>query len=145
MDWNRQHGLRNNFRRILRCGRQCCRYRISIGQIDDKEEILPMKKVDIKCDILGALATLNIELHYTNSSNENPVEATYEFPLDKSALVSKLIATIDGKTIEAKVKEKEEAKERYDDAIAAGNAAVLAERQTDKNESMTIKLGNLQP
>ena len=104
-----------------------------------------MKKVDIKCDILGALATLNIELHYTNSSEDNPVEATYEFPLDKSALVSKLMATIGGKTIEAKVREKEEAKERYDDAIAAGNAAVLAERQSDKKESMTIKLGNLQP
>ena len=42
-----------------------------------------MKKVDIKCDILGALATLNIELHYTNSSEDNPVEATYDFPLDK--------------------------------------------------------------
>ena len=102
-----------------------------------------MKKVDIKCDILGAMASLNIELHYTNPSEDNPVEATYEFPLDKLVVVSKLMATIDGKTIEAKVKEKEEAKERYDDAIAAGNAAVLAERQSDKNESMTIKLGNL--
>ena len=49
----------------------------------DKDEILPMKKVQTKCNILGALATLDVELHYTNPSDENPVEAIYEFPLDK--------------------------------------------------------------
>ena len=41
-------------------------------------------------------------------------------------MLAKLIATLDGRIIEAKVKEVEEAKERYDDTIAAGNAAVLA-------------------
>ena len=82
--------------------RPCCRYRITIAKRGDKDEILPLKKVDIKCDILGAMASLNIELHYTNPSEDNPVEATYEFPLDKLVVVSKLMATIDGKTIEAK-------------------------------------------
>jgi len=43
------------------------------------------------------------------------------------------------------VRSEEEAKERYDDAIAAGNSAVLAERDSEKKESMTIKLGNLLP
>ena len=37
---------------------------------------------------------------------------------------------------------KEKAQEKYEDAIAAGNAAVLAERKNDK-EVMTVKLGNL--
>ena len=72
------------------------------------------------------------------------MEATYEFPLEKGTVLSKLVAQIDGKTVEARVKAKEEAKERYDDAIAAGNAAVMAERE-EKNECMKIKLGNLLP
>ena len=87
-----------------------------------------MNKAQIKCNISGALATLDVELHYTNPSDENPVEANYEFPLDKSVIISELAATIDGNTIEAKVKSKEDAQVRYDDAIASGNAAVLAER-----------------
>ena len=43
------------------------------------------------------------------------------------------------------VKEKEEAKEQYEDAIAAGNAAVIAERDMTAREVMQIKLGNLKP
>ena len=39
----------------------------------------------------------------------------------------------------------EEAKEQYDDAMAAGNAVLLAQRESLKEESMTIKLGNLKP
>ena len=52
---------------------------------------------------------------------------------------------LDGRIIDAKVRSKEEAKEKYDDAVAAGNAAVMAERDSDQKESMTIKLGNLKP
>ena len=106
--------------------------------------LIPLKKVDIKSVLSGGLATLNIDLTYINPSTEFPIEATYEFPLDKTTVLSKLVATIDDRTVEAQVKQKEEAKERYDDAIAAGNAAVFAERE-EKSESMTIKLGNLNP
>ena len=39
---------------------------------------------------------------------------------------------------------KEKALERYDDAVAGGNAAVFAKR-SKKDDTMTIKLGNLLP
>lgn len=42
--------------------------------------------------------------------------------------MSKLIAQIDDRVIEAKIKAKEEAKQEYDDAMASGNTAVYAER-----------------
>lgn len=60
-------------------------------------------------------------------------------------MLSKLTAEINGKTIEAEVRSKEAAKEKYDDAMASGHAAVLAERDTEKKESMTIRLGNILP
>ena len=41
--------------------------------------------------------------------------------------------------------EKEKAKENYEDAMASGHAAILAERDSEKKESMTIRLGNLLP
>ncbi len=90
--------------------------------------MLPLKKVNAICEISGSVATLNLDLVYFNPSETETYECTYEFPLEKKTVLSKLVATIDGKTVEAKVKAKEEAKETYEDAIAAGNAAVLAER-----------------
>ena len=79
-------------------------------------------------------------------SDSNPIECTFEFPLDKQTVVSKLIAQIDDKIIEATIKEKEEAKQTYNDAIASGSTAVYAERDsTKKEESITLLLGNLLP
>jgi hypothetical protein len=60
-------------------------------------------------------------------------------------VVSKLVATIDDRHVTAKIKDKEEAKEKYDEAIASGKAAVYAERDSKKNESLTLNLGNLLP
>ena len=55
----------------------------------------------------------------------------YEYPLDAETIFSKLVVTIDDKVIEAKVQEKEKAKEKYDDVIAGGNLGVLAERKSE--------------
>ena len=45
---------------------------------------------------------------YLNPS-ENPIECTYEFPLESETLITSLKVYIDGKVIEAIVLEKEEA------------------------------------
>ena len=73
------------------------------------------------------------------------MEATYEFPLEKNTLLAKLTAELNGNKIEAQIRDKEKAQERYDDAVAAGNTALIAERDMDKKETMRIKLGNLLP
>ena len=73
-------------------------------------------------------ATLYVKLTYVNVGDDSPIECTFEFPLEKQIVISKLIAQIDDKVIEARIKAKEEAKEEYDHAIASGNTAVYAER-----------------
>ena len=47
------------------------------------------------------------------------------------------------KIIDAKIKEKEEAKQQYGDAVAAGNTAVYAERDFKNDEALTLMIGNL--
>ena len=87
---------------------------------------------------------IDIELTYKNVGEDNPIECTFEFPLDNKTLVSRLVAHIDDKTVEAKIKEKEEAKQQYSDAVASGNTAVYAQRSKVKNEeAITLVLGNL--
>ena len=46
--------------------------------------------------------------------------------------------------IVTKIVEKEKAQEKYEDAVASGNAAIMAERMS-KEKTLVIKLGNLLP
>ena len=106
---------------------------------------MPLTKVDIKTEIRGARAVTRVELCYVNPSKENPYECTYTFPLDKTSVLTSFEAKIDDRVIKTQVKAKEEAKAAYDDAVASGKTAVLAERSKKKEEVMTVKLGNLLP
>ena len=63
-----------------------------------------------------------------NTSKDNPIECTYLFPLEASTILANFSAKIGDRTINTKVIEKEKAKEKYDDAIAGGHTAVMAER-----------------
>jgi Ca-activated chloride channel family protein len=89
---------------------------------------------------------LDTEFTYVNSGSEKPIECTFEFPIEPHVVVSRLVVRIGDKTVEAQVKELEEAKEKYDDAIAGGNAAVFAKKEKkNEEEAITLMLGNLLP
>jgi Ca-activated chloride channel homolog len=85
-----------------------------------------------------------VQLTFINVCDDKPIECTFEFPLEDSTVVTKLVISIDDRTIEAQIKAREEAKEKYDDALASGNTAVFAERD-DKLSKITLLLGNLPP
>lgn len=99
----------------------------------------------INVKLAGGFATVDLDLSYINPSTDCALEATYEFPLEKSTLLAKLEAELDGKKIEAQVRKTEAAKEKYEDAVAGGKAAVLAQRTSTDKEILTVKLGNLLP
>ena len=64
--------------------------------------------------------------------------------MDKNTVLAKFEAIIDDREVQTKIEEKERAYERYSDAVAGGNTAVLTERQK-KEDVLAIKLGNLLP
>jgi len=72
-------------------------------------------------------ALIDVQLSYVNNEDTNPIECTFEFPIEKSTIVNKLVAQIGDKVVEAKIENKSSAKEKYDDAISSGNAAVYSE------------------
>ena len=57
----------------------------------------------------------------------------------------KFEAKIEDRVISTKVIEKAKARERFEDAVAAGKAAVIAEKREKTDETMVVKLGNLLP
>ncbi len=48
----------------------------------------------------------------------------YEFPYDPRASITEFYAEIDDKKVIGTIKEKEEAKDEYDDAIASGHGGM---------------------
>ena len=82
---------------------------------------------------------------YFNEDTESPIECSYEFPIEEDIVMSKLVVKIGDKEVEAKIKEKERAKEIYDNAMAAGNAAIYAEKKIEGTQAMRIALGGIPP
>jgi hypothetical protein len=69
------------------------------------------------------------------------VEAVYRFPLPENAAVCAFECEFNGTKIIGKVKEKEEARQEYTEAIKAGNQASLLEQE--KPDVFQISIGNL--
>ena len=95
----------------------------------DEMCMVPLKAVEVRATLEGALAIVDLNLTYTNP-RDTPIECTYEFPLEAQTILSQLQVKVDDKIIEAIVDEKEKAKQKYEDVIAKGNMGILAERKT---------------
>ena len=107
-----------------------------------KNTPLPLKDVSVKAHINGFLVGLDSTLKYSNAGAD-PIEVVFRFPLEESFAVVGLEAVIDGRKVKAVIREKEEARQMYDDAIASGHSAALAEEK--KGDIFSISLGNLPP
>jgi hypothetical protein len=105
---------------------------------------VPLKEVKVHATLDGALATIDFDMTYTNPSDD-PIETTYEFPLEADTVLSSLTFKIGDKVIETVVLEKEKAEEIYEDIVVDGHLAVIATRQMEGQKFMSIKIGNLLP
>ncbi|XP_044072757.1 protein mono-ADP-ribosyltransferase PARP4 isoform X2 [Siniperca chuatsi] len=115
---------------------------VTAGLLDSSGQQLPLQAVHVKCKLMDLLSQVIIFQKYTNLSSA-PIEAKYVFPLDDSAAVCGFEAFINGKHVVGQVKEKEEARKEYRQAIEKGHGAYLMDQ--DAPDVFTISVGNLPP
>ena len=96
----------------------------------------------MEAEVKGYVLGLQSTLKYCNDSPD-PVEVLFRFPVEQTHAVVGLTAVIDGRRIRAQVREKEEARAAYDDAIASGRSAAFAEEKS--GDVFSVSLGNLLP
>ncbi|KAJ8409900.1 hypothetical protein AAFF_G00209410 [Aldrovandia affinis] len=113
---------------------------VTAGLLDNNGQPLPLQAVHVKCKLMDLLTQVIIFQSYTNLS-EVPIEAKYVFPLDESAAVCGFEAFINGKHVVGQVKEKEQARKEYRQAIEKGHGAYLMDQ--DAPDVFTISVGNL--
>ena len=108
--------------------------------VKNQTESLPLKNVSVSSFVQGYLLGIQSVLKYENTCSD-PVEVLFRTPVDDSHAVVGLEAVIDGRRIRAEMKDKEEARAEYDDAIASGRTAAIGEEK--KGDVFSLALGNL--
>ncbi|XP_070826568.1 von Willebrand factor A domain-containing protein 5A-like isoform X5 [Chaetodon trifascialis] len=116
----------------------CC------GLLTAQKEPVPLKSVEVELEVRDHVATVVSTLTYENKEDK-PIEAVFVFPLPGDAAVCHFSATIGQTQIVAEVKEKQEAREDYDDALSSGQQAFLLEESEQSPDIFSLSVGSLPP
>ncbi|KAF7297218.1 hypothetical protein MIND_00954900 [Mycena indigotica] len=102
---------------------------------------LPLLNVQAEASIKELAAQVKLTQTYANDANV-PIEASYTFPIpSRAAVCSFVMIKQDGTRVVGIVKEKQEARETYQTAVAAGHQASLLEQQTP--DVFQVSVGNI--
>lgn len=109
---------------------------------EEKEIPLPLKHTDVKGQISGYIATVDVTQKFHNPYNEK-IEAVYVFPLPQNAAVNEFIMIIGERKIRGIIRERKEAEEIYRQARSQGYVASLLTQE--RPNIFTQKVANIEP
>ncbi|CAL8238084.1 unnamed protein product, partial [Merluccius merluccius] len=104
----------------------------------------PLKGVDVEVTVRDHVATVAATLLYENKE-QSPIEAIFVFPLPSDAAVCHFSAKIGQSEVVAQVREKQKAREEYDDALSSGQQAFLLEESEQSPDMFSLSVGSLPP
>lgn len=113
---------------------------VKIG--DSAVDQLPLKSTLVKASIAGVIADVRVTQVYKNQG-QKPLEAIYVFPGSTRAAVYGMKMTIGERTIVAKVRTKEQARQDYEQARQQGKSASLLEQHRPNVFQMNV--ANIMP
>ena len=105
-------------------------------------ERIALSDVSVSATLRDLLGEVTVCQTYRNDEDVN-IEAVYTFPLPLDAVLLDLRVEIGGRTLNGIVVEKKAAEEKYEDAVADGDAAVMLE--AIEPGLYTMNVGNLLP
>lgn len=105
-------------------------------------DTLPLKETSADVKIAGVIASVKIRQVFENSGKK-PIEAVYVFPASTRAAVHGMRMRIGERTIEAKIDQREEARQSYEQAKQEGKRASLLEQQ--RPNVFTMNVANIMP
>lgn len=97
----------------------------------------PMKDSKVSVRLNGVIASVHVRQHYRNEG-KGPINARYIFPGSTRAAVNAMTMTIGDRRLVAKIKEKQQAREIFAAAKAAGQTASLLSQKRPNVFSMEV-------
>ncbi|MFC4854726.1 VIT domain-containing protein [Actinophytocola glycyrrhizae] len=113
-----------------------------LGCLRTKHGNLPLESIDVRTRITGLASHTELTQGFHNTHDE-PLEATYVFPLPPRAAVTAMRMAADGRVVDGVLKERGEARATYDKAVQEGRRASIAEEE--RPGVFTMRVGNILP
>jgi Ca-activated chloride channel family protein len=102
----------------------------------------PLKHTDVKASVSGYVARVSVKQVFENKFDKK-IEAIYTFPLPENAAVDEMTMRIGERVIKGKIKKRDEAREIYEQAKAAGHVASLLDQE--RPNIFTQSVANIEP
>ncbi len=112
------------------------------GCLETSRGRLPLAALEVEARVTGLEVATELRQTFVNHTHE-AIEATYIFPMPDRAAVHRFRMEVAGRVVEGLIDERGRARETYDNAIAAGQRAAIAEE--DRPGVFTLRVGNLVP
>ncbi|MBX9769974.1 MAG: hypothetical protein K2X29_01305, partial [Candidatus Obscuribacterales bacterium] len=88
----------------------------------------PLKHTEVSAEISGFVSRVKVVQQFENPFPEK-IEAIYTFPLSETGAVDEMLMKVGKRTIKGEIKKREEAREIYERAKAAGHATSLLDQE----------------
>ncbi|GII76088.1 hypothetical protein Sru01_10700 [Sphaerisporangium rufum] len=113
-----------------------------LGALRTEQGNLPLERVEVTARVTGLTGGVQVVQGFRNP-HDVPLEATYIFPLPDRAAVTAFRMEADERVIDGVLKERAAARRDYDQAIAQGRRAAIAEEE--RPDVFTMRVGNILP
>lgn len=104
---------------------------------DPAVDSLPLKSTEVQVRILGVMADVRVLQRYRNEGQQ-ALEARYVFPGSTRAAVYGMTVRLGERELRAQIREKQKAREEYQQAKSAGKTAALLEQQRENVFQMNV-------
>ncbi len=102
----------------------------------------PLKHTDVRAEIAGFVARVTVTQEFVNPFKDK-IEAVYVFPLGAEAAVDDMTMKVGERVIRGLIKPREEARQIYEEAKAAGHVAGLLDQE--RPNIFTQSVANIEP
>lgn len=113
-----------------------------LGALHTGRGNLPLDQLDVRAHLTGLAGAVRLTQGFTNPYDE-PLEATYIFPLPDRFAVTGMTMTAGDRTVEAALRERGAARAEYQRAVAEGRRSAIAEEE--RPDVFTMRVGNILP
>ncbi|MEL7084030.1 MAG: VIT domain-containing protein [Cyanobacteria bacterium P01_A01_bin.3] len=112
------------------------------AQVDGATVSFPLDSTAVQANIVGNVSRVEVRQQFTNPY-DRPLEAIYQFPLPEDAAVDDMEIRIGNLVVRGNIRERQEAREVYEQAVEAGQTAALLEQE--RPNLFTQSLANIVP
>jgi Ca-activated chloride channel family protein len=113
-----------------------------VGALTTERGNLPLQAIDVDATLTGLVARVALTQTFGNRFDQ-PLEASYIFPLPDRAAVTEFRMEVGERVVEGVLKERGQARADYDAAVKEGRRASIAEEE--RPGVFTMRVGNLLP